>query len=352
MFRNDVGFAVVFFLSIGIAGCGGSGSGTPPGGSGGGGGAAGGGSGGGAAPEIVMVSLGDTVKNVLIQPRIETEFTLTYTIPNDLLSEPLTAYDTFTVNLAETMPSVRITSNPVADNGAPSGFDVQKLWRQFASADLLGKVVGIDTALAAANTSVTVRVSFPGDPNVCISETALGPFTFSGDVDTQPVSDADTASPSDAPGGINVVSSGTFEICVTVSPIDMPMNAYLTADAVEVGAIPCEDTPPPDGDVLGNWSGLYTCTNFGTGDDIDQPISLTIFRNEDGSYRYTDDGGATYDGHFCGSKFRYNGGVTGSYTESGLFRLTGTGTATKESTWNSEPVGFSGGNCLDTLVKD
>ncbi|MDJ0701598.1 MAG: hypothetical protein QNJ07_17260 [Woeseiaceae bacterium] len=348
MSRKAISLVVVLSLSITLTGCGGSDSSAPPSGSGGGGGPGG----GGPVPEVVMVSLGDLVKNVVIQPMTETQFSLTYTIPNDLLTEPLTAYDTFTINLAESMPSVRITSSPVANNEDPTSFDLQKLWRQFANSDLLGKLVGVEAALAAANASVTVRVSFPGDPDVCSSETALGPFTFSGDVDTQPVSDADTASPSDAPDGINVVSSGTFEICVTVSPIDIPMDAYLTADGVEVSAIPCEETPPPDGDVLGSWSGIYSCTNFGTSDDIDQLISLTIFRNEDGSYRYTDDGGATYDGHFCGSKFRYNGGVAGSYTESGLFRLTGTGTASKQSTWNSDPAGASGGNCSDTLIKD
>lgn len=165
-----------------------------------------------------------------------------------------------------------------------------------------------------------------------------------------PVSDASTAT--DAAAGINIVTAGVFELCVVISPVSIPADAYLTVGEVEIEATPCEESPPADTDVLGDWSGTYTCTNFGTSDDVALPISLNIAKNQDGSYRYTDDGGAAYDGHFCGSSFRYKGGVANSYTESGLFIYLGAGSATKRSAWNSVPAGANGGSCFDDLTRN
>jgi hypothetical protein len=36
--------------------------------------------------------------------------------------------------------------------------------------------------------------------------------------------------------------------------------------------------------------------------------ALSIGKNADGTYTYTDDGGAVYNGHFCGDYFRFRGG--------------------------------------------
>jgi len=151
-----------------------------------------------------------------IKPNVPTQFSFTYTIPVGLLSEPFTAYDGFAVNLANTMQNVQVTSAPVASNGQVSAFDPWHLLNRLAKSDLIGRVFGIESALAAVNASVTVFVSFPGDPDVCNSPTQLGPYFFSGDVDMQPTSDAPTATVADAAAGINIVTAGSSS-CVSSS---------------------------------------------------------------------------------------------------------------------------------------
>ena len=250
------------------------------------------------------------------------------------------------------MGNVRFTSAPVATNADPDRFDPLHLAKSVISSDLFGRLIGIERVLAAVDTSVTAFVSYPGDPQVCNTGLRIGPYYFSGDVDSPWTSDSDTERVRGETPRIHVVKSGSFELCVVVSPLPILMDAYLTVDAFQVEALPCEDPAPADGDVLGSWSGLYTCTNYGIPDDVDLAITLSIAKNSDGSYTYTDDSGATFNGHFCGDYFRYRGGVAEDYTESGTFWLTGAGTAMKESNWNSVPVGLSGGDCIDNLTKD
>ena len=332
-------------IYLALAGCGGSSNGggqQPP--AGGGGGAAG--------PEAVTVELGTTVKNVLIQSNTETQFSFTYTMPADLFSEPYTSYGGFRMKLTETMGNVQLTSAMVAKNGGPGGFDPWHLVGSVLNSDLFGRLIGIERLLAAMDTSVTAFVSFPGDPQVCNTGLRIGPYTFTGEVDSPWTSASDSERVQGETARIHVIKSGSFEVCIVVSPLSIPMDAYLTVDAFQVEALPCEDPAPADADVLGSWSGRYTCTNYGTGDDVDLDIFLTIDKNTDGTYTYTDDGGANYNGHFCGDFFRFRGGVAADYTESGTFWLTGDGTAMKESNWNSDPVGFSGGDCVDNLTKD
>ena len=341
---------VVQCIYLALAGCGGSyggGQQPPPGG-----GDGGGGGGGAAVPEAVTVELGTAVKNVLIQPNTATQFAFTYTMPADLFSEPYTSYGGFRMKLTETMGNVQITSAMVAKNGDPGGFDPWHLVNSVLNSDLFGRLIGIERLLAAVDTSVTAFVSFPGDPQVCNTGLRIGPYTFTGDVDSPWTSDSDSERVQGETARIHVIKSGSFEVCIVVSPLSIPMASYLTVDAFQVEALPCEDPAPADADVLGSWSGKYTCTNYGTGDDVDLDIFLTIDKNTDGSYTYTDDGGANYNGHFCGDFFRFRGGVAADYTESGTFWLTGAGTAMKESNWNSDPVGFSGGDCVDNLTKD
>ncbi len=289
------------------------------------------------------VSLGADFKNVLVTPNTETQIAFTYTIPNGLLSDPLTSYDSFLVDLDATMQNISVTGSPIAMN---DGF-FQKV-KRFAWSGLINNVLGIENALAAVNAYASVYVSFPGDPAVCTSSISFGPFSFSGDVGTQPTSDSASATT----GAINTISTGSFEMCIVISPLAIPASAYISVSDVAVEAIPCDQSPPADADVLGGWSGTYSCTNFGTGSETDLAITLTISKNNDGSYSYIDDGGAMYEGHFCGNVFRHSGGVDSSYTESGTFTLEGGGVATKTSTWNSTPAGFSGGDCEDDLTKD
>lgn len=302
--------------------------------------------------ETVTVSLGSDVRNVEIPPNVATRFSFTYIQPAGLLSEPITAYKDFAVNLADTMPYVQITSAPIADNGTPALFDPYRLLQRLAQSDLPGKVLGIESALAATTATVTVYVSYAGDPEACTNGTVLGSYNFTGDFDAETTSDTAVATTAGMSAGLHVASTGSFEICLEISPLMIPVPAYVSVDEVVVEAETCDLDPLPDGDVLGNWSGLYTCTNVGWPDEVDQPIVLTISRNADGSFQYTDDGGATYNGHFCGPEFRFVGGLPGSYTESGKFIISKPGVATKESAWHSEPAGYSGGTCIDNLVKN
>lgn len=337
----------ILSCSLALASCGGS--------SGNGGGQLnppGGGGGGTTGPEAVTVDLGTTVKNVAIQPNVATQFAFTYTMPNGLFSEPYTSYGGFRIKLTETMGNVQLTSAMVAENGDSSGFDPWRMARWVVSSDLFGKLIGIERVLAAIDTSVTAFVSYPGDPQVCSTGLRIGPYTFTGEVDSPWLSASDTEQVQGETPRIHVIKSGSFEVCIVVSALNIPMDAYLTVDALQVEALPCEDPAPADSEVIGSWSGFYTCTNYGTGSEIDLPITLTIEKNTDGSYNYTDGSGASYTGHFCGDYFRYRGGVASDYTESGTFWITGEGTAMKESNWNSDPIGFSGGDCIDDLTKD
>ena len=129
--------------------------------------------------------------------------------------------------------------------------------------------------------------------------------------------------------------------------ITSPIDAYLTVSDVAVDLTECDQS---QADIIGTWTGTYTCTNFGVGNEVDLPVTLTISQNDDGSYHYEAKGDeAVYDGHLCGNTFKFNGGVEGDYTESGTFVLNDDGTASKTSTWNSIPPGVMGGNCTDSL---
>ena len=333
----------VFGTLLSLAACGGSSNGGV---------GSGGGSGGtGTAPEVVMVQLGTSVKNIEIQSGVATQFSFTYDMPAGLLSQPITAYQDFTVNLAETMPHVQITSSAVADNAEPSPFDPYQLLQRLAKLDFLGKIVGIESAFAATPATATVYVSYAGDPDACGNGTELGSYNFDGDFDTQPTSDTDVATTEGMSAARHVVSTGSFEMCVEISPLVIPMPAYVTVDEIAIEAQACVKDPLVDADVIGRWTGFYSCTNVGEPDETDQRITLTITKITDGSFNYTDDDGASYDGYFCGSEFRFVGGVASDYTESGKFVISTPGVATKESVWNSVPAGFSGGTCMDDLTK-
>lgn len=90
--------------------------------------------------------------------------------------------------------------------------------------------------------------------------------------------------------------------------------------------------------------------------DADEPlfsgiVDLVITQNQDGSYHYTDDGGADFDGHLCGNQYKFGGGVPGSYGESGTITITSAAAATKFSVYRPEPpdLGRKGG-CRDMLT--
>jgi hypothetical protein len=112
------------------------------------------------------------------------------------------------------------------------------------------------------------------------------------------------------------------------------ISAYLTVAGVEIDLEDCDAPTVNIADT--SWSGTYSCDNFGVGDDSGT-VDLTITQNPNGSYRYIDDGGAQYDGYLCGDKFKFNGGLSGSYTESGTLVFDSATTPTKTSVWNSTP---------------
>ncbi len=272
-------------------------------------------------------SLGTDFKNVKMESGKQTEIKFTYTLPASI-----TSYKSFSVNLADTMQYVTVSSSPVVKK-----FNIFEKSKMFA---------GITKAFAATTTQVTVHISYPEDPDVCSSPIMVGPYEFMGDIGSQPSSATSSTSTSNS-GVTDIINAGIFDICVVISPL--PIDAYLSVTDVSVDLEPCDETPVAESDFLGTWTGYYDCTNFGTSDAVDLPIALTITKNPDGSYHYEGSIGV-FDGHLCGNKFKFNGGEAGSYTESGTFTVNGDGTATKTARWNSIPLGTSGGECFDELT--
>ena len=134
-------------------------------------------------------------------------------------------------------------------------------------------------------------------------------------------------------------------MCVKATP---PRNAYLTVPGVVVDYEDCEAS---DLDIVGEWNGYYECTDFGDPPGVQNiPVSLTITKNQDGSYRYIDDTGAEYEGHLCENRFRYKGGYEGFSRESGTMVFESSTSATKTSIYNhlTEHIRL---RCSDTLYK-
>lgn len=181
----------------------------------------------------------------------------------------------------------------------------------------------VKEAFAATSTAqITAFVSYPGDPDVCSSSYRFGPYSITGMIGE--ALSSDTTSIELAAPVVDIVNAGSFEICVVTIP---PIDAYLTVTGVAVDFEPCAT---PTVDVVGDWTGTFSCTNFGIADAVNEPIDLTITRNTDGSYHYEDEI-AKYDGHLCGDKFKFTGGLAGSYTESGTFLFSSSTSSTKTS---------------------
>lgn len=280
----------------------------------------------GASTESRTAALGVSMKNIQLLASQQAEISFTYAIPGDITSR-----GDFTINFAETLKNVSLSSTPIAANS-----NMLETLRMLAT-------VLIKDAFAQEETQVTVFVSYPGDPDVCSSPNVFGPYTILGAIGTALTSDTGTAAPTAAV--VNLSNLGSVEVCVVTTP---PINAYLTVTGVVVDF---EDCAAPTVNVANTeWSGTYTCDNFGVGDE-GGGVDLTITRNQDGSYHYVDDGGAEYDGHLCGNKFKFSGGLVSSYTESGTLVFSSNTAATKTSTWTGLQPGTVGGNCSDTLER-
>jgi len=274
-------------------------------------------------------SLDDNVKNVVLASGVPAEIKFTFTVPGDI-----SAKGDATVNVTESLKNITLSSSPISQDS-----------NRFETLRLLAYALVKDAFAATPSTAqVTAFVSYPGDTDVCSSSYRFGPYSITGMIGEALSSDTESIELSGPV--VDVVNSGSFEICVVTIP---PIDAYLTVTDVAVDFEPCVD---PTVDVVGEWTGVYSCTNFGTGvpDAVDEPINLTISKNADGSYHY-EDGVAVYDGHLCGDKFKFTGGDDEYYTESGTFVFSSSTSSTKTSVWNSIPPGLSGGTCVDTLEK-
>lgn len=288
-------------------------------------------SGGGTTSGITTstASLGTSVKNVVLANGVPTEIKFTFTVPGDI-----SAKGDATVNVKESLNNITLSSSPVTKKS--NSFETLRL--------LAYALVKEAFAATPSTTQVTAFVSYPGDPDVCSSSYRFGPYSITGMIGEALSSDT-TSIELTAPV-VDIVNAGSFEMCVVTIP---PIDAYLTVTGVAVDFEPCAE---PTVDVVGDWTGTFSCTNFGAGipDAVDEPIELTITRNADGSYHYEDEV-AKYDGHLCGDKFKFTGGVAGDYTESGTLLFSSSTSSTKTSIWNSIPPGLSGGTCTDTLQK-
>lgn len=272
------------------------------------------------------LALGSSAKNVELIAGAPITRKFTYTYPGDITSR-----GDYSINMIETLSNVTLSSAPIAGNG--SIFETLRLLALGA----------IKQAFAAEQPAqVVVHISYAGDPDVCNSP-YIGQDTILGAVGSPPTGNVSTAQLTQE--AKDIINAGAFELCVVTTP---PVSGYVTVPGVVVDFESCE---APATDITGTWSGTYQCSNFGTTNPTEGgDIILTITQNTDGSYHYDDDGGASYDGHLCGSKFRFNGGVDTEYTENGTLVFNGT-SATKSSHWVSVSL-TSGGTCSDVLQKD
>jgi hypothetical protein len=281
-----------------------------------------------ATPTITeSASLDNSVKNVPLLTGVPTEIKFTYTIPGDI-----TARGDFFIDMNRTLDTIRLSSSPVASNAG-----------RFETLRFLAYALVKEAFAATSTAQITAYISYAGDPNVCSSPYRFGPYSISGMIDSALSSDTTSVTPTQP--SIDISNAGSFEVCVVTIP---PIDAFLTVSGVVVDFEPCAE---PTATIVGDWSGTYQCTNFGVGDDPPGSlVSLTVTRNDDGSYQYIDEGGAIYNGHLCGNRYKFNGGLTDAYTESGTMIVDGN-SATKTSNWLSVSDNTIGGSCSDVLQK-
>ena len=272
----------------------------------------------------VTASLDNKIKNVPLASGVPGEIKFGYTIPGDI-----SASGDFSINLTGTLENISLSSSPVASIN------------RFETLRLLAYAL-VKEAIAAETAQVTAHISYAGDPNVCSSPYQFGPYDITGMIDSSLSSDTESITPTQA--AVDIINAGNFEVCLVTTP---PIDAYLTITDVDLEFEPCAD---PSVDIIGNWSGTYECTNFGIDDDPQAEVNITITQNTDGSFRYIDDGGAVYNGHLCGNKYKFNGGLENTYTESGTMIVDGIN-ATKTSNWLSVSDNTIGGRCQDNLQK-
>lgn len=281
-------------------------------------------SGSSGSVESKTASLGTSVKNVQLNAGVPKQIKFTYTVPGDISSR-----GDYSINLTKTLENMTLSSSPLASNAG-----------KFETMRLLAYGL-VKEAFAADTAQITAYISYAGDPNVCSSPHVFGPYSIMGAVGSALTSSTATVQPTQA--AVDIANLGSFDICIVTTP---PIDAYITLTGV---AVDFESCAPPAVDIVGNWSGTYQCNNF-DGVPESGAVVLDITKNTDGSFHYVDDGGAEFDGHFCGNKFKFKGGKAGAYTESGTLVVNGND-ATKTSNWQSM-LSDNGGQCSDNLHKN
>lgn len=308
---------VCLFFSLFLVACGGGG----------------GGSGSSNSPPTTQstIPLTNAVRNIQLTNGVPIQMVFPVTVAAGV---NLTARGNASINIAKTLEKATISAAPLPRNET----------RRFETWKMLAEIL-VKSAFAnnAQTASVTTHISYSGDPNVCNSIYQFGPYSLTGMIGSAVTSDTSSITATDAV--VDITNSGAYDICVKTIP---PIDGFFTVTDVVVDF---EECAAPTVDIVGTWTGTYQCDNFGIPDDPIQPITLTITQNSDGSFRYIDDGNAIYDGHLCGDVFKFNGGMAGSFTESGTLRFSSSSSATKSSRWNSIPAGTQGGTCTDTLQK-
>lgn len=280
----------------------------------------------GGAGGTFTAPLDDDFKNFPLNEGENQEFVFTYTLSNDLSEKAR-----LRLNLSETLANTYLSAGPTAS--APGKFEEIKMLAYLLIKD----------AFADESAHVRTHISYAGDPDVCDSPFVYGPYTIGGTVGS--ALNSSTASVSADQASRNIINAGSFEMCVKATP---PIDAFLTVSGVVVDYDDCE---PSELNIVGEWAGYYECTDFDEAPDMQTiPISMTITKNQDGSYRYVDDTKSAYEGHLCENKFRYKGGEEGISRESGTMVFKNSMSATKTSIYNSLTQSIRL-RCSDTLHK-
>jgi hypothetical protein len=269
-------------------------------------------------------SLGNDVKNVPLVSGAESKIKFTFTVPGDI-----SAKGDPSINVSKSLQHITLSTSPITKNSS-----------RFESLRLLANAL-VKQAFAASPAQVTAHISHAGDPDVCSSAFKYGPYTINGMIGEALTSDTENI-PLTQPT-VDIVNSGSFEICVITTPL---IDAFLTVTDVDVDFGPCEESTL---DIVSYWGGTFQCTPFGGTPGPVDDITLQITLNADGSYHYTDFE-ADYDGHLCDNKLKFSGGLAGDYNESGTLIFSSDSTATKTSTYTNI-AGTGGGTCSDTLEK-
>jgi len=275
----------------------------------------------------IIVDVGDHVNNIQLTAGEKTEVSFIFN-----LSPSAGPYDSISVNLQETL-----NSGAVNIAGLNTSEIIKTLIKSSAAS---GEV-------ASAQMSVRVGSSDQVD-RVCQFGYLYGPFTIKGNESNEPVS-INPPTVTAEPATISIINTGTIAICIQ---IDSPVDATIGVDKLEVERIGCNKEPS---DIIGTWTGTYTCENTGEPEDcppdsFDQPITLTIIKDKDGYHYHDDEEEAFYDGYLCGTTFEFEGGGPG-YKESGIFVHDEANKATKTSSWIAND-GLCSGECTDKLERE